>query len=589
MSNRNPTCVSSGGVLRRLLRSRKPLIPKFRHLVLKQSILVLLALALFTVTARTQSRTQGRSMVVARGGIVAAESPLAAQAGAMILARGGNAVDAAVATNAAMGVVEPMMNGIGGDLFAIVYDVKTGKLYGLNASGWAPAKLSIELLRAKGNDKMPRRGIHSVTVPGAVDGWSKLLSRFGTKKFSEVLAPAIHFARVGFPVPELDAEYWAQSEKILLADSSAAATFLIDSRAPHLGEVFRNADLAHSLELIAAGGRDAYYKGEIAHRIVAASSKLGGTMSAEDLADFSSEWVEPISTTYHDWTVYEIPPNGQGIAALEMLNIMETFPRGQFHNPADITHVMIEAKKLAYADMYRYVADQKFSRVPVAGMLSKEYAARRAKLIDMSSANCDVAPGEPEFPSKGDTTYLTVVDGDGNMVSLIQSNFSSFGSGLVAAGTGFALQNRGALFSFDPKSPNALAGHKRPLHTIIPGFMTRGQERIAYGIMGGFNQAQAHAQFISNVVDLGMNIQAALEAPRFTKYTFTGCDVQMEDRFPADVLTALTQRGHKITFVGSFAQQVGGGQAVRRDFSTGVNYGASDPRKDGEAIPEPAH
>jgi len=550
-------------------------------------VLLLLAIALFSITARTQSRSQGRSMVVTRGGIVATESPLASQAGAMILAQGGNAIDAAVAANAVVGVVEPMMNGIGGDLFAIVYEAKTGKIYGLNASGWAPAKLSVEFLRSKGNDKMPQRGIDSVTVPGAVDGWSKLLTRFGTKKFSEVLTPAIHYAKDGFPVPELAAEYWAGGEKKLRADPNAAATFLVNGNAPRLGEVFRNPDLAHSLELLAAGGRDAYYKGDIATSIVATSAKLGGAMTAEDLAEYSSEWVEPISTTYRGWTVYEIPPNGQGIAALEMLNIMESFSFGQFQNAADLTHMMIEAKKLAYADMYRYVADQKFSRVPVAGMLSKDYAAQRAKLIDMTKANCDVGPGEPEFSAKGDTMYLSVVDRDGNMVSLIQSNYSSFGSGVVADGTGFVLQNRGGLFSLDAKSPNVLAAHKRPLHTIIPGFMTHGDERVAFGIMGGFNQAQAHAQFVSNVVDRGMNIQAAMEAPRFTKYSFAGCDVMLEDRFPAEVRSALAQRGHQIDLLGSFAQEVGGGQAVRRDFSTGVNYGASDPRKDGAAIPEP--
>jgi gamma-glutamyltranspeptidase/glutathione hydrolase len=558
-----------------------------RACCIKHSLLFLLAVALITMTAHTQSRTQARSMVVSQNGIVAAESPLAAQAGAMVLAHGGNAVDAAVATNAAMGVLEPMMNGIGGDLFAIVYEAKTGKLYGLNASGWAPAKLSIESLHVKGEDKMPQSGIDSVTVPGAVDGWAKLLSRLGTKKFPEVLAPAIHYAKDGFPVPELDAEYWASSDEKLKTNPNAVKTFLIDGRTPHIGEIFRNPDLAHSLEEIAAGGRDAFYKGEIASRIVTTSATLGGTMSLEDLADFSAEWVEPISTTYRGWTVYEIPPNGQGIAALEMLNIMETFRFNDFHNPADVPHVMIEAKKLAYADMLRYVADQKFSTVPVAGMLSKDYAAQRARLIDMAKANCDVTPGEPEFPAKGDTTYLTVVDRDGNMVSLIQSNYSGFGSGVVADGTGFALQNRGGLFSLNPKSPNALAGHKRPLHTIIPGFMTRGQERIAFGIMGGFNQAQAHAQFVSNIVDFGMNIQAALEAPRFTKYTFTGCDLMMEDRVPTDIRATLTQRGHQIELLGNFAQQVGGGQAVRRDFAAGVNYGASDPRKDGEAIPEP--
>lgn len=539
------------------------------------------------IVTKAQDRSQGRSVVISRGGIVAAENPLAAQAGATILARGGNAVDAAVATNAAIGVIEPMMNGIGGDLFAIVYDAKSGKVYGLNASGWAPAQLTIEFLKSKGMDKMPSYGVDTVTVPGAVDGWSKLLDRFGTKKFAEVLAPAIHYARDGFPVAEWDAAYWAEAEKFLSSDKNLSATYLIDGHAPETGEVFRNPDLARSLEMIAAGGRDAYYKGEIASKIVAFSSRVGGTMTAQDLADYSAEWVEPISTTYRGWTIYEIPPNGQGIAALMMLNIMESFPIANFENPADRWHVMIEAKKLAYADMHRYVADPRFSRVPVKGMLAKDYAAQRAKLIDMAKANCDVSPGEPKFPTAGDTTYLTVVDHDGNMVSLIQSNYSEFGSRLVADGTGFALQNRGALFSVDPASPNALAGHKRPLHTIIPAFMTHGDERIAFGIMGGFNQAQAHAQFVSDVVDFGMNIQAALEAARFTKPTFGGCDVLMEGRIPAAIRDALAERGHKIEVRGDYSASMGGGQAVRRDSAKGVNYGASDPRKDGEAIPEP--
>ena len=551
-------------------------------------MLLLLALAVPSTKARAQGRSQARSMVVSRDGIVASESPLAAQAGATILARGGNAVDAAVATNAVMGVVAPMMNGIGGDLFALVYEAKSGKLYGLNASGWAPAGLTIDFLKSKGFSEMPERGIHAVTIPGTVDGWSKLLTRFGTKRFPELLSPAIYYAREGFPVPELDAEDWAGAENDVKQDRNAAAVFLIGGRAPRTGEVFRNPDLARSLELIAADGRDVFYKGEIARRIVATSSRLGGRIAPEDLAEYSSEWVEPISTTYRGWTVYEIPPNGQGIAALIMLNIMENFPLAKYgHNSADALHAMIEAKKLAYADMYRYVADQKFSRVPVAGMLSKEYAAARAKLIDMSKANCSVSAGEPIFPKSGDTVYLSVVDRDGNMVSLIQSNSAEFGSGIVADGTGFALQNRGALFSFDPASPNALAGRKRPLHTIIPAFMERGQERIAFGIMGGFNQPQAHAQFVANVVDFGMNIQAALEAARFTKYSFTGCDVEMEDRIPADIRTALTTRGHQIQLRGNYSSEMGGGQAVRRDYSSGVNYGASDPRKDGEAVPEP--
>jgi gamma-glutamyltranspeptidase/glutathione hydrolase len=482
-----------------------------------------------------------------------------------------------------------MMNGIGGDLFAIVYDAKTGKLYGLNASGWAPAALSLEFLKAQGITEMPTRGIQSVTVPGAVDGWSKLLDRFGSKKFADVLAPAIYYAREGFPVPEWDAAYWADEVSLLQKDKNATAIYLPGGRAPRVGDVFRNADLARSLAAIAAGGRDAYYRGDIAKTIVAYSTRLGGTMTAADLGDFSSEWVEPISTTYRGWTVYEIPPNGQGIATLEMLNMLEGFPLAKFGpNSADALHVMIEAKKLAYADMYRYVADPKFSQVPVDGMLSKDYAAARAKLIEMAKANCNVPPGEPAFPAKGDTTYLTVVDAEGNMVSLIQSNFLAFGSGLVADGTGFALQNRGGLFRLDPQSPDALAGHKRPLHTIIPGFMTNGRERIAFGIMGGFNQAQAHAQFVANVVDFGMNIQEAMEAARFTKRTFAGCDVAMEDRIPLAVRENLAARGHQIELHGAYSTEMGGGQAVERDVASGVNFGASDPRKDGEAIPEPA-
>ena len=548
-----------------------------------------LAMMISAPQTSAQDRTQGRSMVISRRGVVSAENPLAAQAGANVLAQGGNAVDAAIATNAVMGVVEPMMNGIGGDLFAIVYDAKSGKLYGLNASGWAPAGLSVEFLKSKGIAKMPQKGIQSVTVPGAVDGWAKLIARFGTKKFAELLAAAIYYSREGFPVPEWDAAYWADEVDLLKQDKNAAATYLSGGHAPRMGEVFRNPDLARSLEAIASGGRDAYYRGESAKSIVALSGRLGGTTTLEDLADYSSEWVEPISTTYHGWTVYEIPPNGQGIAALEMLNIMEQFSLGQFgHNSTDALHAMIEAKKLAYSDMYRYVADPKFSQVPVQGMLSKEYAAQRAKLVDMAKANCDVLPGEPPMATSGDTTYLTVTDGDGNMVSLIQSNYAEFGSGLVADGTGFALQDRGGLFSLDPNSPNKLAGHKRPLHTIIPGFMSNGQERIAFGIMGGFNQAQAHAQFVSNVVDFGMNIQEALEAARFRKVTFAGCDVDLEDRIPAAVRDGLTARGHKINLHGVYSATMGGGQAVQRDISSGVNYGASDPRKDGEAIPEPS-
>ena len=549
-------------------------------------LFVLLAGMSILLGIHAQDRDQGRSMVVSRGGIVSAESPLAAQAGATILAHGGNAIDAAVATNAVMGVVAPMMNGIGGDLFALVYDAKTGKLYGINASGWSPADLTIGFLKSHGITAMPQSGINSVTVPGAVDGWSKLLDRFGRKKFAEVLAPAIHYAREGFPVPERTAEDWAIDGAAVGADANFSKTYLPGGQPPRLGEVFRNSDLAASLEKIAEGGRDAYYKGSIGRAIVETSRSLGGTMTLDDLAAYSSEWVEPISTTYRDWTVYEIPPNGQGIATLEMLNLMEQFPMAQFGSlSGDALHVMIESKKLAYADLLRYVGDPKYSSIPVAQMLSKEYAKNRAAQIDMKRANCNVVAGT--LPTGGDTTYLTVVDSEGNMVSLIQSNYSGFGSGVVAGGAGVVLQNRGGLFSLDPASPNALAGDKRPLHTIIPGFMTRGDERIAFGIMGGFNQAQAHAQFVSDIADGGMNIQAALEVPRFTKYTFSGCDVDMEHRVSQAVRDDLASRGHMITAWLGFSSHFGGGQAVLRDFKKKINFGASDPRKDGEAIPEP--
>jgi gamma-glutamyltranspeptidase/glutathione hydrolase len=532
-----------------------------------------------------QDRSQGRSMVISRGGIVAAESPLASQAGVRVLESGGNAVDAAIAANAMMGVVEPMMNGIGGDLFAIVYDAKANKLYGINASGWAPKALTIELLHKQGLRDMPQKGINAITVPGAVDGWQKLADKFGRKKLSDDLAAAIRTARDGYPVPEWTAAYWAASVDLLRGDEAASKTYLPGDHAPKVGEVFRNEDLAWSLEQIAEHGRDAFYKGEIARKIVDSMKHHNGTMTAEDLAEYSSEFVEPISTTYRDWTVYEMPPNGSGIAALEMLNIMETFPMSEYgFGSVKALHAMIEAKKLAYADMAKHVADPRGQKIPVQALLAKEWAAQRAKLIDPEKANCNVSAGE--LPGGTDTTYLSVVDRDGNMVSLIQSNYSLFGSDIVAPGTGFVLHNRGGLFTLDAASPNALAGHKRPRHTIIPGFAQKGETRMAFGIMGGWNQSQAHAQFIANIADFKMNIQAALEAPRFTKLNFGGCDVMMENRFPGAARKDLQAKGHQIQVLGMYTEAVGGGQAVVRDFSTGVNYGASDPRKDGQAAAE---
>jgi gamma-glutamyltranspeptidase/glutathione hydrolase len=547
-----------------------------------------LALGMTRENAMAQDRGQGRSMVISQGGIVASESPLASQAGAAILARGGNAVDAAVAAHAVMTVVAPMWNGIGGDLFAIVYDAKSGKYYGLNASGWAPAGQSVERLRQMGLRDMPARGIEPVTVPGSVDGWQKLLDRFGKKKMKEVLAPAIQIAADGYPVTEWIALHFAANVELLRDNEAAAKTYLISDRAPHLGEVMHNPDLAWSLEQIAQGGRDAFYRGEITKRILALSARHGGVLTAKDFSDYSSEWVEPISTAYRGWTVYEMPPNSQGIAALEMLNLMEQFDLHSFGlNSSRALHVQIEAKKLAYADLARYIGDPKMAKqpLPVSGLLAKSYAAERAKLINLDHANCDAEPGQP-LPSAGDTVYLSVVDREGNMVSFIESNYSEFGSGLVADGTGFVLHNRGALFNLDPSSPDVIAGHKRPLHTIIPAFLEKDQTRIAFGIMAGWNQAQAHAQFVSHVVDFGQNIQAALETARFTKPSFGGCDVLIENRLPGNARAELEAKGHKLILHNGFSDAFGGGQAVMRDYASGVNYGASDPRKDGAAIPE---
>jgi gamma-glutamyltranspeptidase / glutathione hydrolase len=545
------------------------------------------AAAMIAVNSDGQDRSQTRSMVISKGGIVASESPLASQAGVRILEHGGNAVDAAIATNAMMGVVEPMMNGIGGDLFVIVYDAKANKLYGLNASGWAPKGLTIEFLQKQGLKSMPQAGVNSITVPGVVDGWQKLADKFGRKKLKEDLAPAIRTAQDGFPVPEWAAAYWAAEVDLLRTDDAATSLYLPGDHAPKVGEVFKNPDLAASLGQIADHGRGAFYKGEISKKILDAMKKHNGTMTEQDLAQYSSEWVEPISTAYRDWTVFELPPNGQGMGVLEMLNIMEKFPLGEKDSGFGSTkalHTMIEAKKLAYADMAKYLADPRGQKIPVGTLISKEWATERAKLIDPDHANCDVQAGE--IPGGSDTTYLSVVDRDGNMVSLIQSNYSAFGSGIVPAGAGFVMHNRGGLFTLDPASPNALAGHKRPRHTIIPGFAQRGDTRIAFGIMGGWNQAQAHAQFIANIADFKMNIQAAVEAPRFRKIEFTGCEVTLENRFSGKVRDELTAKGHKITVAGAFSSTMGGGQAVLRDFATGVNYGASDPRKDGQAVTE---
>ena len=545
---------------------------------------MLLVVFLISQISVAQGRHTARSMVVSKFGIVATTHVQASQAGAEVLRRGGSAVDAAIAANAVLGVTEPMMNGMGGDLFAIYWDAKSGKLYGLNSSGWAPQGLTLEHMKSKGATKMPLRTIDSVTVPGAVAGWNALHERFGKSPWKDLFQSAIFYADHGYPVPELIHGFWAEAPQVFANDPEGQRVYLPNGHPPDIGEIFHNPDLAKTLRLIANSGADAYYKGEIAQAILSTSKALGGTMSAADLADFKPEWVEPISTTYRDWTVYELPPNGQGMAALEMLNIMETAPASP-DGPLSVAelHKKIEAMKLAYADLEHYNADPRFAKIPVKGLLSKEYAKERAKLIDPDRANCDVSYGAP----RSDTTYLTAVDRDGNIVSLIQSNYEGFGSGITVRGAGFVLQDRGALFSLDPDSPNVLAPRKRPFHTIIPAFMQRGEQHIGFGIMGGANQPLAHAQFVSNIADYGMNVQQALENARFTVHPQRGCNIVIESRVKPDVREKLAAMGHKFRVDEEYSTSMGRGNAVVHDSRTNVNYGGSDARADGSAEPEP--
>lgn len=541
-----------------------------------------------TPPVKEPPRTQARSVVMTRYGIVTTSQTLASAAGAKVLEAGGNAIDAAIAANATLGLVEPNSNGMGGDLFAIIYEAKTKKLYGLNSSGWSPSGLTVDLLAGKDIKSMPQVGIYSVTVPGAVAGWDALHRKFGRMQWAEIFRPAIRYAEEGFPVTEWIAGGWKASVP-KFKSPEAARIYMPNGTPPEVGEVFRNPALAKTLGLVASKGRDGFYKGAVAQAIVDVSRAEGGTFTLSDLSEFQPEWVEPISTTYHGWTVFELPPNGQGIAALSMLNIMEDFPLTQYgQNSAKALHVEIEAKKLAYADMLRYVGDPRFSKIPVDRMLSKELGATHAHEINEAKAACKVTPADLVSMSRlpgADTIYMTAIDHDGNMISLIQSNYAGFGSGVVPLNVGFMLQNRGGLFTLEKKQPNTLEPRKRPLHTIIPAFMMKGDTRISFGIMGGWNQSQAHAQFVANVVDFGMNIQAALEAPRFTKISFDGCDVDIESRVPESVREELKKLGHDVRALAPYSGAVGGGQAVMAD-ATGVHFGGSDPRKDGAAVPE---
>jgi gamma-glutamyltranspeptidase/glutathione hydrolase len=537
-----------------------------------------------------------RSVVLGRNGMIATSQPLASAAGLRVLQEGGNAVDAAITAAAVLAVVEPTMNGIGGDLFAIYYDAKTKTLHGLNSSGRAGHAATPEAFAARNMSRIPNAGVYSVTVPGVVDGWATLLAAHGTIPLSKALQPAIGYAKNGYAVTEIIARDWAGSQRKLASDPDAAATFLPDGRAPKPGDIFRNPNLARSLETIAAGGRDAFYKGPIAAAIAADMKRRDGLLDASDFAATKADWVQPISTNYRGYDIYELPPNSQGFVTLEMMNILEGFDiKSLGHNSAEQLHLLVEAKRIAFADRAAYLADPR--NVPdrvLKTLISKDYAAARRKEIDPAHAAESYKPGAigatstsagPEVDENltgrdlGDTIYMTVADGQGNMVSLIQSLFSDFGSGIVAGDTGIVLQNRGSLFNLTPGHPDEVGPGKRPLHTLIPAFVMKdGKPYLSFGVMGGDHQAQGHAQVLMNLIDFGMNVQEAGEAAR-VNHGNNG--LQVESAVSAEARAGLEQRGFKVTqAVGAF----GGFQGILVDPRTGVLMGGSDPRKDGLAI-----
>ena len=534
---------------------------------------------------------QGRSVVIARHGMVATSHPLAAQVGLDILKAGGNAADAAIATNAMLGVVEPMSCGIGGDVFVIYWDAKSQKLYGLNGSGRSPYALNRQVFKEKGLAQIPLEGPLPWSVPGCVHGWDQLRGRFGKLQLAQILKPAIVTAEEGCPVPEVIAGAWQASEAGLKRWPDSAATFLIDGRrAPREGEVMKNPHLAASLRLIADQGPDAFYKGRIAQAIVSFGEKNGGYFSLKDFADHTSEWIEPVSTNYRGYDVWELPPNGQGIAALEMLNVLEQWDiKSLGHSSAEHIHLFIEAKKLAFADRAKFYADPAFEKLPVAELISKEYGQRQAKRIKMDRAAEDVPAGDAKL-ALGDTIYLTVVDKDRNCCSFIQSNFHGFGSMVVPGDVGFAMQNRGQLFALDDSHLNRLEPHKRPFHTIIPAFITKdGKPYFCFGVMGGDMQPQGHVQIVMNLIDFGMNVQAAGDAPRVShagSATPTGLPaegsgvVSVEAGVSDQVVEALKAKGHKVVR----ARGYGGYQGILIDWENSVLRGATESRKDGAAV-----
>lgn len=536
-----------------------------------------------------QAYQTGRSVVMAKHGMVATSQALATQIGLQTLQKGGSAVDAAIAADAALGLMEPMSCGIGGDLFAIVWDNKTKKMYGLNASGRSPYKATREFFRSQGYKEIPEFGPLSWSVPGCVSGWDELHKKFGKLPLAEILQPTIDYAEGGFPVTEVIADSWGRSKKALAKSPEALATYFPDGKAPKAGDVFKNPNLAKSYELIARKGPGAFYGGSIAKKIVAYSDQVGGLFTLKDFADHTATWVEPVSTTYRGHQVWELPPPGQGIAALQMLNILSAYDLKKMGpNSGDYWHLFVEAKKLAYADRARFYADPDFVKLPTAELISMAYADRRRKLIDMDHARTDQSPGDPKLGAS-DTIYLCAVDKDRNCVSFIQSNYHGFGSRHVPGDLGFALQNRGTLFALDDKHLNRLEPHKRPFHTIIPAMVTKdARPFLVFGVMGGDFQAQGHVQVLVNMLDFGMNVQEAGEAPRIEHVgspTPTGKPgdpkggaLKAERGIPTAVLRDLERRGHQVSEV---VTNGGGYQAILIDPKTGMLHGGSEARKDG--------
>ena len=524
-----------------------------------------------------------RSAVMSRGGMVATSQPLAAQAGVEMLWRGGNAIDAAIATAAALNVVEPMSTGLGGDAFALVYLSKSRELKALNASGRSPYAATPESFQKMGYRQIPEKGIHAVTVPGTLDGWCALLESHGTMSLSQVLEPAIRLAEEGFPVTEIISHSWGKQRALLERDAGAARIYLPEGRAPAVGEIVVQADLAGTFRKIARGGRDVFYRGEIAEAIVDCSRAHGGLMSRPDLEDHTSTWVTPVSTGYRGYDICECPPNGQGLIALLALNILEGYDlRSLGHNSAAYLHLLIEALKLGFADAGKYVADPDFADIPLKGLLSASYAEKQRRRIDGERVGEKVSAGVPE--TEGDTIYLATSDGEGNSVSFINSLYQAFGSGIVVEGTGICLQNRGALFSLEEGHRNVLEPHKRPYHTIIPGMAFKdGELYLTFGVMGGFMQPQGHIQLLLNVIDFGMDVQTALDAPRF-RYYHQSDACAFEKGISPDILLELTKKGHRIIEADDpYSQDFGGGQVIMTHPGSKALTAGSDPRKDGGA------